>query len=126
MPTLISYDPNDKNSFTWGAQRHKHAKIEGIKLLLDPDQDAPLYLPPANPVQELTKLNKPAVEVAADYIAALSKHALSRIESQVPADYLEMCQKSYIVSVPAVWSDKAKYSTLQVSHSCANIYGVVL
>lgn len=120
MPTTISYDPNDKDSFTWGAQKHKHTKIEGIKLLLDPEQEIPIYLPQTNTAQELGKLNKPVVEVVGDYIAAIYTHALGRIESKVPADYLHMCQKKYVVSVPAVWSDKAKDTTLKVSHLCGD------
>lgn len=122
MPTVITYDLNDKRSFTWGAQRHKHPKTEHIKLLLDPDQETPLYLPPTNPALELRRLNKPAVEIAGDYITAIFKHAFSKIETAVPTDYLRMCQKKYVVSVPAVWSDKAKDTTLKVGHSRANKY----
>ena len=120
VPTVISYDPNNKNTFTWGAQRHQHAKLEGIKLLLDPDQETPIYLPQTNTAQELRKLQKPVIEVVGDYIAAIYKHALGRIESKVPADYLQLCQKIYVVSVPAVWSDRAKDTTLKVSHSHAH------
>lgn len=122
VPTVISYDLNDKRYFTWGAQRHENPKIEGIKLLLDPDQETPLYLPPTNTALDLRRLNKPAVEVAGDYIAAMHKHAISNIESKLPADYLRMCQKKYVVSVPAVWSDKAKDNTLKVGHSRPDKY----
>ena len=126
MPTAISYDPHDKDSFTWGAQKHKHRKIEGIKLLLDPEQETPIYLPQTNTTQQLRKLNKPVVEVVGDYIAAIYKHALGRIESTVPADYLHMCERIYVVSVPAVWSDKAKDTTLKVSPSCADQSGLTV
>lgn len=126
MPTTICYDPSDNDSFTWGAQQHKFVKIEGIKLLLDPDQETPIYLPRASAAQELRKLNKPVVEVVGDYIASIYKHALGRIESKVPADYFHMCQKIFVVSVPAVWSDKAKNITLTVSHSCANEHGLTV
>ena len=111
---MISYDPDNKHAFTWGAQRHKHAKIEGIKLLLDPEQETPIYLPASNTAAELRKLGKPAVEVATDYINSVYKHAMNKIESKWPADYLSMCQKKFVVSVPAVWSDKAKDTTMKV------------
>ena len=126
VPTVISYDPNDRNSFTWGGQRHKHTKIEGIKLLLDPDQETPIYLPQTNYASELRKLDKPVIEVVGDFIASVYKHALGRIQSKVPADYFRMCQKIYVVSVPAVWSDKAKNTTLQVSHSRASNYVLIV
>lgn len=124
VPTIISYDPSNRDSFTWGAQRHKHTKIEGIKLLLDPDQETPIYLPQTNTAQELRKLNQPVVGVVGDYLASIYSYALGKIKSKVPADYFHMCQKIYVVSVPAVWSDKAKNITLRVSHSCANEHGL--
>ena len=114
VPTIISYDPQKKTSFTWGAQKHKHSMIEGMKLLLDPGQETPLYIPETNTAAELEKLGKPVVDVATDYIASIYKHALQRIESEVPADYLKMCQKKFVITVPAVWSSKAMNATLAV------------
>lgn len=115
VPTIISYDTNDKRVFTWGAQRHSSPPIEGLKLLLDPTQETPLYLPETNASAKLKKLGKPAVEVATDYISSIYKHVLGKIETKVPADYMQMCQKKFVVSVPAIWSDKAKNTTLMVS-----------
>lgn len=117
VPTILSYDPNQKTSFTWGAQKHKHAKIEGMKLLLDPGQETPLYIPETNTAAELKKLGKPATDVVTDYITAIYKHALNRIETKIPAEYLKMCQKKFVVTVPAVWSAKAMNATLLVSPS---------
>ena len=116
MPTVVSYDPNDKSSFTWGAQRHKFEKIEGIKLLLDPEQETPWYLPQStsNITAKLARLDKSALSVAADYIRVIYEHAMSRIESKIPADYIQMCEKKFVITVPAVWTDKAKDTTLQV------------
>lgn len=119
VPTILSYDPNQKTSFTWGAQKHKHAKIEGMKLLLDPGQETPLYIPETNTAAELKKLGKPATDVVTDYITAIYRHALNRIETKIPAEYLKMCQKKFVVTVPAVWSAKAMNATLLVSPSCA-------
>ncbi|CAO1601112.1 hypothetical protein XANCAGTX0491_004776 [Xanthoria calcicola] len=112
VPTILSYDPNQKTSFTWGAQKHKHAKIEGMKLLLDPGQETPLYIPETNTAAELKKLGKPATDVVTDYITAIYRHALNRIETKIPAEYLKMCQKKFVVTVPAVWSAKAMNATL--------------
>ena len=114
IPTTISYDSKDKKSFTWGGMKHKGDVVPGIKLLLDPDQPRPLYLPESTAKSDLKRLGKPAVSVAADFIGALYKHAMARIESKVPSDYLSMCEKKFVLSVPAVWSDKAKDLTLQV------------
>ncbi|MCJ1377667.1 hypothetical protein MMC17_000763 [Xylographa soralifera] len=125
VPTVISHDRKDRSTFTWGAQKHKNEKIEGIKLLLDTEQETPIYLPASNTAAELKRLGKPAVEVAADYISAIYKHAMGRIESKMPADYLQMCQKKFFLSVPAVWSDKAKDTTLKAAKQ-AGIHPVTL
>ena len=116
MPTVISYNDKKRQSVTWGAQKHKDVRIEGIKLLLDPEQDKPIYVPAMNTKSELAKLGKPAVEVAADYIRAIYGHAMKRIATKVPENYLENdVQKKFVISVPAVWSDKAKAATLSAA-----------
>ncbi|KAM3079042.1 hypothetical protein ACMFMF_003971 [Clarireedia jacksonii] len=125
IPTVICYDPDDKTQFTWGAQKHKTDTVAGVKLLLDPDQPRPLYLPESTAKADLKRLGKPAVEVAADYIGAIYKHALEKIEAKIPAEYMLMCQKQFVLSVPAVWSDKAKDTTLRAAKQ-AGIHPITL
>ena len=118
VPTLIRYDNSPNKPFTWGYELENSLdvnKIVGIKLLLDPDHPKPLYVPQSNTKAELQRLGKSAVDVAADYIAAIYKHALSKIEAAWPEDYIKRLPKKFVLSVPAVWSDKAKDSTMQVS-----------
>jgi hypothetical protein len=114
VPTVIQYSETDPDEFTWGAQQHRPGAVEGIKLLLDPDQPRPYYLGRGSAKDDLKKLGKPADGVAADFICAIYKHAMKQIESAVPKDYIDMCTKEFVLSVPAVWSDKAKDLTLQV------------
>jgi hypothetical protein len=64
---------------------------------------------------DLHALSKDPVDVAADFIGAVYKHALSVIESSGIRDYFHFCQKDFVLSVPAVWSDKAKDLTLKAS-----------
>ena len=89
--------------------------IVGVKLLLDPSQEMPLYLPSANHRRAARKLPKPVVNVAADFIGAIYRHALKEIAKEVPKGYFELCKKHFVLSVPAVWSDKAKNATLEAS-----------
>lgn len=111
---MLKYE--GKDSFLWGYELDRSTKerIEGIKLLLDPDQSKPIYAPPVNIEAELKKLGKPAIDVATDYISAIYQHALRTIEGKYPKSYLEMLNKEFVLSVPAVWSDKAKETTLRV------------
>lgn len=89
--------------------------MQGIKLLLDPDQPRPIYLPELNVKSDLKRLNKTVLDVAIDYISVMYKHAMKVMGTKVPIDYLNDCQKQFVLSVPAVWFDKAKDMTLQVS-----------
>ena len=115
---MIKY--TDTKTFQWGYEldRTLEEKIEGIKLLLDPDQPKPLYIPQTNTNAELKKLGKPALDVATDYIGAIFQHAMRKIEGKYPRSYLDLLDKQLVLSVPAIWSDKAKDQTLKVRKSC--------
>jgi hypothetical protein len=114
IPTTINYDSEHADGFSWGSQKHKNEPLRGIKLLLATDQKMPIYLPASSAKEALSRLGKPAVDVAGDFIGAMYRHAMSRIESTIPVEYLDMCQKQFVLSVPAVWSDKAKDLTMKV------------
>ncbi|CZT11384.1 related to hsp70 protein [Rhynchosporium agropyri] len=125
VPTIICYNNDDNSDFTWGAQKHKNDVVQGVKLLLDPHQTRPLYLPESTAKADLKRLGKPAVEVAADYMGAIFKHAMKKIETSIPSEYLQVCQKQFVLTVPAVWSDKAKDTTLKAAKR-AGIHPVAL
>ncbi|KAF4442543.1 hypothetical protein F53441_11704 [Fusarium austroafricanum] len=115
IPSVLSYAPEDANQFKWGGQLNwKDDCVHGVKLLLDPDQPEPLYLPTGNKKKEIRRLPKEPVDVASDFIGAIYTHAMAKIESKVPRDYFLLCQKQFVLTVPAVWSDKAKDKTLRV------------
>jgi hypothetical protein len=66
------------DSFTWGGQKHTGDVVQGVKLLLDPNQARPIYLP--QPASDLKRLGKSAVDIAADFIGAMYQHAMKKIE----------------------------------------------
>lgn len=70
-------------------------------------------------------LPKDPVDVAADFIGAIYKHGLDKIKSALVGDYFHSCQKQFVLSVPAVWSDKAKDRTLRAAEK-AGIHPVTL
>lgn len=116
VPTLIMYDQKDPSKFKWGGEVDwRDPAVRGVKLLLDPDQDRPVYLPMSSFRNDLQALSKSPVDVAADFIGAIYNHALSIVKSAVLQNYFDFCQKDFVLSVPAVWSDKAKDLTLQAS-----------
>ncbi|KAI9705053.1 MAG: hypothetical protein M1836_006836 [Candelina mexicana] len=115
VPTIIKY--NDDGSFTWGYEldQSTEGRIEGIKLLLDPDQPQPLYVPASNTKVELKRLGRSPVDVASDLIGAIYEYALANIEAKYPHGYLELLDKKFVLSVPALWSDKAQHATLKAA-----------
>lgn len=126
VPTLILYDEKDPSKFKWGGQVDwRDPAVHGVKLLLDPDQPKPAYLPIASLKDDIKRLPKDPVNVAADFLGAIYKHALTKIESAGVRDYFNFCEKEFILSVPAVWSDKAKDLTLKAAKK-AGIHPVTL
>ncbi|KAK8068095.1 hsp70 protein [Apiospora saccharicola] len=114
VPTIISY--TSQTDFKWGYQVKLNDKsIVGIKLLLDPDQDKPSYLPGSGKRTALKSLPKPAVDIAADYIGAVYNHALQEIRKSSVGGFFDTCERDVVLTVPAVWSDKAKDLTLQAA-----------
>jgi hypothetical protein len=96
IPTIISYADDQ---FTWGAAVNPDAdSIVGVKLLLDPSQDIPFYLPIGKVKNDLDKLPKDPVMVAADYIKAVYEYALVEISNKVPQRYIAQCQKEFVLS----------------------------
>ncbi|KAH7261553.1 putative hsp70 protein [Fusarium tricinctum] len=75
----------------------------------------PHFLKTPNIKRDIKKLPKPPVHITSNYIGAMYKHALLEIVTATKADYLPMCQKQFVMSVPAVWSDAAKNATLMAA-----------
>lgn len=99
IPTIINYEHRDKSKFAWGASVDRmNNSVVGVKLLLDPKQERPLYLPTGNIKRDIRKLPKPPVEIAADFIGRMYKHALKEIAKEVPSDYMSMCQKKFVLT----------------------------
>ncbi|KAH7219581.1 hypothetical protein DER44DRAFT_91009 [Fusarium oxysporum] len=126
VPTAILYDPVDSTKFKWGGQvTWRDGHVRGVKLLLDPQQTRPSYLPSSNYKSDIKRLPKDVIDIAADFMGAMYNHALEKIASRMPRDYLDLCQKDFVLSVPAVWSDMAKESTMQAAKK-AGIFPVAV
>jgi len=126
VPTLINYDSQDTSKFVWGAAVNNTSdNVVGVKLMLDPSQPRPLFLHSPNVKKTLKKLPKPVIEIVSDYLGAIYRHAFTEIAKEVPDEYLALCRKEFVLTVPAVWSDAAKNATLQAA-KLAGIFPVTL
>ncbi|PYI00230.1 actin-like ATPase domain-containing protein [Aspergillus sclerotiicarbonarius CBS 121057] len=111
VPSSMSYGTK---ASTWGYQVRTYAEaFRGIKLLLDEDQET-TYTPSLYSKKLLIKYDKNAVEVTADYMRHLIQHAEDVLERRLGVTTKAMDMR-FILTVPAVWSDKAKNSTLRAA-----------
>jgi molecular chaperone DnaK (HSP70) len=114
-PSVISYGQHP----SWGGKVKPHHKLQvaRFKLGLDPEKvrdvfglggDGVLGLVPA--------LDKTAVDVSADFLTHVNRH----IETEALPDafgegFLAAQSKMYVITVPAIWSDRAKALTRQAA-----------
>lgn len=114
-PALIDYR-NDKSAFTWGYRVDPKSvtRIEGNKHLLHPGHALPLYI---SSLRNIQRLGKSPVDVVLDYIGALYQHAMTQITHRYPKPFVDMQQKKFIMTHPAVWPDEVKDRILRVSRS---------
>ncbi|KAK4936969.1 hypothetical protein LTR10_022279 [Elasticomyces elasticus] len=117
VPTAQLYDSDGSLRFGYELDRLEGDKIERIKLLFDPEQPRPFFIP-VDVEGEMAKLPKAVVEVASDYMRAIFQHAIKEIEGNyVDPELLHNYEKQYVLTVPAVWSDKAKDMTLRAARN---------
>jgi len=120
----LKYDENS-GSYRWGFQiKDIESKHEWFKLGLDPTQDrdtsslAKKYPNTLPPITE-SECEKYVV----DYLTALRKHAENYLQQKLgegASVVLRTTPREYVITVPAVWSEKAKAKTL----SCAERAGM--
>ncbi|KAJ5542738.1 hypothetical protein N7461_008741 [Penicillium sp. DV-2018c] len=117
VPTLCSY--KDKR-LRWGYQTDllgtpgtQPHLIRGVKLLLDDSQQF-RYAPAVDSQGIIKDLNMTPMEVAGDYLGELVSHARQILKRRFGSAMGTM-DLQYILTVPAVWSDKGKDTTMRAA-----------
>lgn len=111
VPSLISYEDE---KIRWGYQVGPDSEtFRGIKLLLDEDQET-RYTPSLASKPLLFKYRKNAVQVAGDYLRQLVDQVKQVLHRRFGAASAFMDLK-FVLTAPAVWSDKAKDGTLRAA-----------
>lgn len=82
----------------------------GIKLLLDPTQEID-YRPAVKSKEILAKYDKQPLDAARDYLQLLVNSAKGTLRRRF-GNALDSMEIKYVLTVPAVWTDKAKNMTL--------------
>ncbi|KAJ0426171.1 actin-like ATPase domain-containing protein [Aspergillus carlsbadensis] len=113
VPSSITYNGKD---IQWGYQIGPLTEAcRGIKLLLDEEQETGYSYAPSRASEALlAKHGKNAVEVAGDYISQLIKQVAKLIQRRLGITS-DDCSMKFVLTVPAVWSDRAKDATLRAA-----------
>ncbi|KAF4550166.1 Hypothetical protein D9617_18g033570 [Elsinoe fawcettii] len=112
VPTQILYKDEAAGS-KWGYEiPPNELPLRCIKLLLDDGQTLPEWVDKGKLHEELNARGKSPIDVAADFLTKLHEFALDEISKTYRAVFVESTPIEYILTVPAVWSDIAKQSTL--------------
>ncbi|KAI5815866.1 hypothetical protein BZA77DRAFT_281349 [Pyronema omphalodes] len=104
----------DEPLFKWGFQvpSTDPQKLSWIKILLDPSQPRPTFVQP-----RMTTLprGKTPVGIVTDYLKALRAYTLLTLTRRLGQEAVERTPIEYVLTVPAVWSDKARATTLEAA-----------
>lgn len=93
----------------------KRQPIRGVKLLLDESQKY-RYSPALESAKALKDLKKTPLEASGDYLGKVVAHARDILHRRF-GTALEAMDLQYVLTVPAVWSDKAKDSTRRAAYA---------
>lgn len=112
VPTVLSYHDGE---IKWGYQVDgmKEA-VRGVKLLLDKSKQI-RYGPTIESEKLIQTMGKKPVEVAGEYLKMIVSHAKRILHRRGVGSLMRTMDVQYILTVPAVWSDKAKDLTFQAA-----------
>jgi hypothetical protein len=113
-PNLFPSPPSPKQMFKWGFEVSPTdtRRISCIKILLDPSQPRPTFV---NSKKLMLPAGRKPVDIVADYLAALRDHCRTTLSRRLGAEAAESTPIEYVLTVPAVWSDKARALTLEAA-----------
>jgi molecular chaperone DnaK (HSP70) len=113
VPTLISYD---NHGIQWGYQvDDMKAVVRGVKLLLDKGQTF-RYAPAVESERIIQGLGKEPVGVSGEYMRMMVSHAKQILDRRGIGNFLDTLDVQYILTIPGVWSDKAKSLTIEAAY----------
>lgn len=97
----------------WGFQlRPDKPRLRCAKLFLDPRQDLLAFVSKSEMQQLLAKSSKDAASVVADYLTQVYQHTQAELTKRYGDLFLETTKTQWVLTVPAIWSDAPKDSTL--------------
>ncbi|KAI7231896.1 actin-like ATPase domain-containing protein [Hortaea werneckii] len=101
------------SNMRWGYQvRQDEQRLRCLKLLLDPEQNFLDYVSLDDIKQQLAMTGKSVNTVIAEYLRALFDHTKEALKRRYSEYFVSKTPLQVVLTVPAVWSDKAQEATL--------------
>jgi molecular chaperone DnaK (HSP70) len=120
VPTTLVYDGNG-DGYRWGFQiKDGEKRIERFKLGLCPEarqQQSYLNVKYPDILSKAPELTQKPTDLARDYLKKLHAHIIASLKSKLGAIVVETTPIKYVLTVPAVWSDKARNDTRECAIS---------
>ncbi|KAF3104676.1 hypothetical protein TWF706_004461 [Orbilia oligospora] len=118
VPTEFVYtEDGSRETLKWGFQAQapdlSPRVIRWTKLLLDPDYTN--LVPEAQEASKKIPHNKAVTELVTDYLSALRAHITETLTAVYGPTFLKRSELKYILTVPAIWSEKAKETHLEAA-----------
>lgn len=111
----IAYDANNQARCGFDIPLELE-RLQWVKLLLEPHLTNPNLghgVQTQRTLAILERMNKSPIDVAADYLGWLWNHVRSRIiENESNEDIFKIADTTIVITVPAVWSEKARDNTV--------------
>ncbi|PYI05259.1 actin-like ATPase domain-containing protein [Aspergillus sclerotiicarbonarius CBS 121057] len=124
VPSEVTYEYSKSGAkCLWGFQIiDSMPRIQWIKLGLAPDQKLGVGSRLSSTYSDCRRIPVPyhssAEDVVTDYLRSLREHAVNILKSKL-GNSLDSTNVEFVITVPAIWSDRAKMATL----SCAEKAG---
>lgn len=113
VPSKISYE---KEGIKWGFQiKPFQTCIECFKLCLDPNLRPPDFVSLPYIYAQLQQHGKSVQDVVRDYLQMLYDHTITMLTRSLGQTFVENTRIEFILTCPAVWSDRSKNATLQAA-----------
>ncbi|KAK6505981.1 hypothetical protein TWF506_010908 [Arthrobotrys conoides] len=118
VPTEFVYTGDGSwENLKWGFQAQapdfSSRVIRWTKLLLDSDYTN--LVPEAQEASKKIPHNKAVTELVTDYLSALRAHITETLTAVYGPTFLKRSKLKYILTVPAIWSEKAKETHLEAA-----------
>ncbi|KAK6332134.1 hypothetical protein TWF718_002668 [Orbilia javanica] len=118
VPTEFVYTEDGSwETMKWGFQAQtpglSSSVIRWTKLLLDSDYTK--LVPEAQEASRKLPHNKAVIELVTDYLSALRAHITETLIAVYGPTFLKRSVLKYILTVPAIWSEKAKEIHLEAA-----------